>query len=185
MSRRELVFILCLNMVACLVAVGCNDSDDNDENDGTGGPGDKETDTGTGEGEDDTGTGEKEDDTGTGEGEDVVIGTIAIPESFDGDAVMLGTMFFDDPSAAGMPDALGDVLTDLEIEPGGTIAFTTSQTGLEGEYYLAVVLYCAGGGGGQFPVAGVDWIGAAAEPLSLGPGTGAVNAGEIEIFRSE
>jgi hypothetical protein len=177
MLRRELGVIVFLNMVACLGALGCNDDGDNDGSNGTGGPENQETDADAGK--------DSEDDTGTGEGEDIVTGTVKIPEAFDGDASMLGTMFFADLTSGGMPDGIGDTLTDLEAEPGGTIDFTTSQNGLEGEYYLAVVLYCEGGGGGQFPVAGVDWIGGTAEPLTLGPGTGTVDAGEIEIFLNE
>jgi hypothetical protein len=187
MPQRESGFVVCLSMVACLGALQCDESEDKEVNDGTGEPEDRETDSDTGMGTEteETGTGTETGETGTGEGEDIVIGTIAIPEAFDGDAVMLGTMFYADLLAGGMPDAIGDSLTDLEIVPGGTLPFTTSQAGLEGAYYLAVVLYCAGGGGGQFPVPGVDWIGGTAVPLTLGPGTGTVNAGDIGLFLAE
>jgi hypothetical protein len=82
----------------------------------------------------------------------------------------------------GMPAAIGDTINDPEIVAGETYTFTTGQVGLEGTYYLAVTLYCEGGGAGQVPKAGVDWVAGNGSPLVLGPGTGTVDAGQMTLF---
>ena len=62
---------------------------------------------------------------------------------------------------------------------------SATQAGLTGDYYVAVTLYCEGGGDGRFPVPGVDWVGAADEGITLGPGTDTIDVGEIELIPAE
>ena len=126
----------------------------------------------------DTEDSENESDTGGG---DMVTGTLQVPDSFDGTPTIFATMYLDDLDTTAMPKAFGDVINHPEITAGSSFEFTTTQAGLEGEYYLTVVVYCEGGGNGMFPKSGVDWVGAAG-PLTLGPGTGDVDAGEMMLI---
>ena len=81
-----------------------------------------------------------------------------------------------------MPDAFGAVISNPEVIPGEPIVYTTSQKGLDGTYYFSLVLYCEGGGAGQFPVPGTDWLAGSETLFTLGPGTGTIDAGEMTLF---
>ena len=116
---------------------------------------------------------------------DVITARMMVPPEFDGVPGLLGTMFFAADSEGGMPDAFGDSFTNPEVVAGEAYPFTTTQAGLEGDYYLAIVLYCEGGGNGQFPVAGVDWLGETETAITLGPGTGTIDVGEIPLFLAD
>ncbi len=140
-------------------------------------------DTGTGIGITDAGAGAT--DTGTEDPVqgDMLVGRVAIPESFVGTPVIFSVLYFASETMAGMPDGFGATSADLStVIPGGTLEFSATQANLTGSYHLAVTLYCQGGGNGMFPVAGVDWVGAAEGALTLGPGTGTIDVGQIELI---
>ena len=139
----------CIWALGCAVALtplACGDDSDNRENktDTT-----ADNDTGT----NDTGTGAATDTDTGGRGtdsegvdsesetaEDLIIGQITIPPEFDGVPVQLSMMFFSVDSEGGMPDAFGDVIANPEVVAGEVFPFTTTQAGLEGEYYLSIIL---------------------------------------------
>ncbi len=185
MSKKQRMVLAAIAVAAALFALHCkeDDNDDSDENNSGKAPRTGETDTGDPDtGDPDTGN----PDTGEPDEADQVIGTLSVPETFDGTPVMFAVLFFESDSMAGMPDGFGETTIDLDaIEPGAAVAFTASQAGLTGAYSLAVTLYCVGGGNGSFPEAGVDWLGGASDPVTLGPGTGTIDVGEVPIFLAE
>ena len=146
---------------------------------GTGAADSAGTDTGGG-GVDDEGVENEPDNT-----KDVITAEIVVPSEFNCQPVLLSTMFFSIDSEGGMPDAFGDSFANPEVVAGEVFAITTTQAGLEGDYYLAIVLYCEGGGNGQFPVTGVDWQGEIETAVTLGPGTGTIDVGEIPLFLAD
>ena len=111
-----------------------------------------------------------------------IVGTIAIPPEFNGQPVLLTVNFFQSIPPTGLPVAYGDRYEAPAIVAGQDFPITSSQAELQGTYYLTVVLYCQGGGNGMDPVVGVDWVGTAMPALTLGPGTGTVEAGRIGLF---
>ncbi len=118
--------------------------------------------------------------------EDIVIGTVAVPESFNGTPVLFSVLYFASSEMTGIPDGFAETSFDQEeIASGDTFPFSATQAGLTGDYYVAVTLYCEGGGNGRFPKPGVDWIGAASDGISLGPGTGTIDVGEIDLIPAE
>ena len=115
-------------------------------------------------------------------GKDDIVGTIAVPPEFNGQPVLLTVNFFTSIPPTGAPVAYGDRYEDPAIVAGQGFPFATTQAGLQGSYYLTVVLYCKGGGNGRDPVVGVDWVGTATQALTLGPGSGTMDAGQIGLF---
>jgi hypothetical protein len=113
---------------------------------------------------------------------DAIVSTISVPPEFNGQPVLLTVNFFNSIPPTGMPVAYGDRYEAPAIVAGQDFPITTTQAGLQGSYYLTVVLYCQGGGNGRDPVVGVDWVGTASPALTLGPGTGTVNAGPVGLF---
>jgi len=183
MSTKQPMVLWAISITA-LFALGCSEDESNDDDKGNG---DRDTQTAN---PDDTGTGDSDTgDSDTGdppEGDDIVVGTLSIPEEFEGTPVIFSVLYFESDSMSGMPDGFGETTFDMDaVEPGASVEFTSSQADLTGEYSLAVVLYCEGGGNGMFPVAGVDWVGGSSETVTLGPGTGTVDVGELELFLSE
>ena len=173
---RKTVMMSVLMLAMGTLAPACgDDSDDDDPNDNN-----KDTESDTGE-DADGGDGGEDIDTS----EDVISITLNVPEAFDGTPEILGTVFFENAEMTGMPSAMGDFINNPDIVAGEPFEFTTSQTGLDGEYYVAVTLYCEGGGGGQYPVGGVDWIAGNGQAVTLGPGTGTVDAGEMTLMLLE
>jgi hypothetical protein len=119
---------------------------------------------------------------GTAAGQDVVVATVAVPPEFQGVPVLFGVSFFRSSPPTGMPDAFGDRIDRPAVVAGQDFPFSTTQAGLVGQYYITTVVYCEGGGNGRDPVAGIDWVAMAMQPLTLGPGTGKVDAGRIELI---
>jgi hypothetical protein len=93
--------------------------------------------------------------------------------------MFLGVSYFASIPPVGIPVAFGDRVQNPVIVPGQECPTTTSQASLSGQYYITFVIYCQGGGNGLDPVSGVDWVGMDEQALTLGPGTGTVDAGKI------
>jgi hypothetical protein len=128
------------------------------------------------------GCGDDDDDNDdTGESGDTVVATITVPAGFSATPESIIATFFISSPPAGMPDEIGDSHDTPAIGDGTPYQLVTSQAGLEGDYYLSVAMYVEGGGGGAMPVSGVDYVGAFDVPVTLGPGTGEVNAGELML----
>lgn len=180
---RKVMIATVVYFTAGLLSLQCGSDSQDDEKENEK---DRPTDSAADAGEDSETASDVQttDDTGSLETGDLVVGTINIPADFSTAATQISVMYFSSPEGAGMPDAFGDTILNPEIEAGSPFEFSTTQAGLEGDYYLMVVVYCEGGGAGAFPVAGIDWVGAAG-PLTLGPNTGEVDAGEVEIMLSK
>lgn len=174
MSRALRFLLLSLLLAGCsdniIDAVvpeedGGNDTDTDVDTDA-----DTDTDSGT-----DTDT-----DTDT-VGEDRIRMEIQVPAYFGEDSVKLVVQFDSAASPEGPPEAEGETIPDPPITPGipGWI-FHTSQGGLDGQYYVGVVLYVVGGGT-DIPAPGIDWVGKTMFPVGLGPGTGTVDIGVIPL----
>ena len=121
---------------------------------------------------------------------DIINIKLNVPSDFDGSPEILAAMFFTSSAMDGMPSAFGQSISGPEIVAGEAFEFNIPQTDLSGNalngtYYMALTLYCEGGGGGQFPVEGVDWVAGNGEGLTLGPGTGTVDAGEMTLMSSD
>lgn len=118
---------------------------------------------------------------GTG---DTVVATVTVPSDFTCTPEVIASFFFTSfpPRPGTMPAAIGDSYRAPHIAPGIPYELTTTQAGLQGEYFLSVVVFCPGGGAGGIPVSGVDWVGGSMSPLTLGPGTGTVDAGTISLI---
>jgi len=116
--------------------------------------------------------------------DDKVVATVTVPFNFACTPELIVSVFFTSfpPQPGTMPAAIGNSYPAPQIGPGIPYELTTTQAGLQGEYFLAVTVYCPGGGGGMLPVSGVDWVGGAMFPLTLGPGTGTVDAGRIRLI---
>ncbi len=170
MIRKHVLTSVIFTLTA-VFALQCGD-DGNDKDNDTSDTADSETDS-------DTGNTEDSDSESAGT-DDTVAGTLQIPEEFDCTPVLFAPLYFSNPEN-NAPDQFGDVISSPEIEAGGTFEFTSTQAGLEGDFYLTVVVYCEGGGNGQVPKSGVDWVGQSPQ-LTLGPGTGEVDAGEIQLI---
>ena len=117
--------------------------------------------------------------------EDLLSLVLQIPENFDGDPVLLTVNYFDNPNLEGLPSGFGEKLTSPEIEPGGILELIASQAQLEGAFYMSITLYCEGGGNGMGPVQGIDWVSATPIPITLGPGTGMVDVGDVPLVLME
>jgi hypothetical protein len=114
--------------------------------------------------------------------EDKVVATLAVPPEFAGVTVLLAANYFSSFPPVGMPIAYGDKVPTPALVAGQDFPIVTTQAGLQGEYYLSLVVYCQGGGAGRDPVPGIDWVGSAMQPLKLGPGTGTVEAGRVDLI---
>jgi hypothetical protein len=117
--------------------------------------------------------------------DDMVVASVQIPTDFNCNPVSLSTLFYGSTTMSGLPSALGNSLSTSEMTAGQPFEIETTQAGLEGPFHLAVVIYCEGGGDGLLPVPNVDWLGIAPSPVTLGPDTGAVDAGDIPIKIAE
>jgi len=116
--------------------------------------------------------------------DDKVVATVTVPSNFTCTPELISAVFFTTfpPEPGTMPAGIGNSYPAPQIGPGTPYELITSQAGLQGEFYLAVTVYCEGGGGGMLPVSGVDWVGGRMSPLTLGPGTGTVDAGTIRLM---
>ena len=164
---RKHVWTAVFCMAAGMFALQCGDDAE-----------EKDTDTGAPE---DSGNDPDGGDATDEGGEDTIKGTLVIPAEFDCAPVTFSSMFFDQPEGGTMPKAFGSSIDAPALEADGTYEFISTQAGLDGDYYMMVVVYCEGGGEGGVPVAGVDWVGAS-DKLVLGPGTGEVDAGDIQLI---
>ena len=113
---------------------------------------------------------------------DVVTLQLQIPAAFDSTPVLLAVNFFDNAQLSGMPSGFGEQMSNPQVTPGEVLTISSSQGNLTGEYYMSVIMYCDGGGNGRGPVAGVDWVGSEIVPVTLGPGTQTVDAGEMTLM---
>lgn len=165
----RILLVICFSAVFCFA---CTDDSNNWNGDNTADPIDTSTNQ---QGTDDT----------TSVATDVITGSILLPDTFTATPVTIGITFFDSPQLVGIPVGFGDSIANPQIVPGQPFAITSSQSGLQGDYYMAVVVYCEGGGNGLGPVAGVDWWGKIVTAITMGPGTGSVNVGQIEMIVSE
>lgn len=168
MSRAAIKAIAIL--IACsmpgLFAAGCGDDDDGADG-GADSGGDTDTDTDT--------------DADTESEEDIVTATISVSADFDATPETLVAYFYQWYPPAGDPEAVAGSFPEPDIGPGNPYPIETDHGGLSGAYYLWVVLYVEGGGGGESPVQGVDWVGGSSTPLTLGPGEGANHLGQIQL----
>ena len=156
------------------LAGACGDDDDDGAADA-----DSDTDTDT-DTDSDTDT-DTDTDADTDADGDTVVATITVPGDFDATPESIAAVFFASTDTSGMPDGFGDSYQSIEIGPDTPYELVTGQAELEGDYYLTVILFVEGGGGGTMPVAGTDWAGMADSAVTLGPGTGELDAGEIEL----
>lgn len=163
-------------MAATAITASCNKPlDDKDEIDSS--PNGKKN------GNKDAGDRSPDDTSETDPAVDEVKGTLQVPDDFDGTPISISIIFFESEQMVGMPSGFGSKISNPDIKPGETFEITSIQSDLTGEYYMGVTVYCEGGTGQQ-PTAGVDWIGRPENnPLTLGPGTGSVDAGEIPILK--
>jgi len=152
----------------CAAAVGCGGDDDDDDSDAgadSGGDSDADTDA----------------DSDSDVGPDVVTATITVPGDFDAEPDVLVAYYYQWYPAAGDPAAVAGSFNAPDIGPDTPFELELDHAGLSGAYYLWVVLYVDGGGGGTSPVQGVDWVGGSPIPLSLGPGEGTNALGTIQL----
>jgi hypothetical protein len=113
--------------------------------------------------------------------DDLVTAKILLPAWFSGMPAKLTTSFFEVLPIVGPPDGVGQTYLDPPIAPGPEgYHLVSHQGGMEGDYYVAIVLYVQGGGTDQ-PVPGVDWVGQSMQPVTLGAGTGTVFAGDVQL----
>ena len=110
--------------------------------------------------------------------------TVRLPDDFDGKPQILVPYFFETKDFQ-EPDQEGEFIHHPDISVNEPLSLDIGQSHLSGDYYLALVLYCEGGGEGDELVSGVDWYGATPEPISLDPMSGTVDAGTIELFMYE
>lgn len=107
---------------------------------------------------------------------------LRIPENSAISPSLLSVTFFNNATMSGMPSGFGEQISNPNIVPGQVLTISSSQGNLEGDYYMSIVLYCEGGGNGRGPVPGVDWVGSEIVPVTLGPGTGTVDIGELVLI---
>ena len=112
---------------------------------------------------------------------DEVIATVRIPDDFDGTPVLLAVNFFDNPDMHGKPAGFGDQISKPDIEAGKAFQLASTQADLEGDFFMSIIIYCEGGGNGKGPVADIDWVNSKTIPVTLGSGTGPVDAGDITL----
>ena len=173
-----------------IFAVACDDSSSEQDSETADTPMDSSSEENDSETDSETDSGtatDTEDDSGS-EVADTIIVKLNVPADFDGNPELLAAMFFTSSAMEGMPNAFGQAVSGPGIVAGQPFEFEIPQTDLSGNtlagtYYLALTLYCEGGGGGQFPVEGVDWVAGNGEGLVLGPGTGAVDGGEMTLMK--
>jgi len=107
-----------------------------------------------------------------------VTATVTVPDGFAATPVKLAAYFYSSVPPMGPPQGMGDSVLNPNIGPGTPLELETHSAGLEGDYYLEIVLFVEGGGA-MMPEEGVDYMGQSAGPLTLG--SGPVNAGNIEL----
>ncbi len=181
---------ICVTLAIAITVLGfaCGETAQEDLNEGNNqqnlneGNNEEETDSKkTDEGDSEQGT--STNDTENTDSGDTVSATIKVPADFSCVPERLNTVYYTSPTVVGVPSGMGDTISSPDLNAGQEFALETTQAGLEGTYYLAVVVYCEGGGAADrtFPTSDVDWLGISQNPAALGPGTGNVNAGEIEV----
>jgi len=115
---------------------------------------------------------------------DVVRAEVVVPMWFIDTPARLTTSFFSPENMPpdGPPDGVGASYEapDITKPPEPPYELWTPQPPLEGPYYLVVTLFVVGGGT-DMPVPGIDWVGESTVPIPIGPGTGTVAAGPIEL----
>jgi hypothetical protein len=158
--------MLCAMAAVALAAGGCGDDDD-DTDAGADSGGDTDTDTDT--------------DADTDPGPDIVTATITVPSDFEATPEQLVAYFHQWYPPAGDAAATAGSYMSPEIGPDTPFELETDHAGLDGAYYLWVVLFVEGGGEGASPVQGVDWVGGSPVPLSLGTGAGTNDVGTIQL----
>ena len=107
---------------------------------------------------------------------------LTVPDDFDGASESVDAVFFETQDIT-EPYEYGDTVHNPDIGVGTPFELEVGQAGLSGPFYMAVVLYCKGGGDGEEPVPGVDRVGMTEGPLALNPLSGTVEAGDIELQR--
>jgi hypothetical protein len=181
MKTLNVVLFLILVCMLFIEQLGCDNSSD----DNGGSSGDTDTDS---DGDSDTDT-DSDSDSDSDIDSDMVApkikATIVVPDDFDGVPETIDTVFFESEDVTVEPYAFGDTAHNPEIGIGIPYTLEVGQAGLSGDYYMAVVLYCKGGGDGEDLVPGVDWVGMVDGPLSLDPMSGVVDAGTIELMLFE
>lgn len=120
---------------------------------------------------------------------DSVEALILVPQWFEAVPARITAGFYEDGPFDGPPDFAGASYEDPDISTPGDqeppYKLVTAQPPLagEGHYYLVVTLFVEGGGD-DVPVPGVDWVGATPTPLTLGPGTHTVDAGDVLLHEA-
>ena len=164
---RFAIPLLALVALVGLTGLGCGDDDDTDAGADSGGDTDTDTDTDT--------------DADTDPGPDVVTATITVPSDFDAAPEQLIASFHQTYPPSGDPEATAGSFMSPDIGPDTPYELEVDHAGLSGAYYLFLVLFVEGGGGGGSPMQGVDWIGGSPMALTLGPGEGTNDLGEIQL----
>jgi hypothetical protein len=164
-----------VSLATILALVGCDDTNvDLVVADDAGGDTDADTDTDT----------DADTDTGTDSLPDVVTAQILVPPWFSATPARITTSFFSEEHMppAGPPDGVGASydFPEITIQPDPPYVLWTPQPPLQGPYYLVVTLFVEGGGT-DVPVPGTDWVGSSFNPVVIGPGTGTVDALQIQL----
>jgi hypothetical protein len=116
---------------------------------------------------------------------DIVRAEIMAPDWFDALPIRITSSFYTEEHMPpdGPPDGVGASYDspDIALAPDPPYVLWTMQPPfLDGQYYLVVTLFVEGGGD-DVPVPGVDWVGESDTLLMIGPGTGTVEAGPIDL----
>ena len=109
--------------------------------------------------------------------------TLKIPVDFTGITTSLQVAFFQNLPPTGPPDGMGDTISTPVIIAGEDYVLTSETGGVEGEYFVYVVIFIEGGGTAT-PVTGVDYVGSSSSAKTLG-GPGMVDFGDIEMTLRE
>jgi hypothetical protein len=121
---------------------------------------------------------------------DRIVGQISVPWSFDAIPVRITIDFYlpehmpPEGVPEGPPDGFGPVINSPDITPAEPYPLDIGQPIeplLEGPYYLRAILFVEGGHEYFPPEDHIDFWGVSNAALSLGPGTGAVPAGDVHL----
>lgn len=116
---------------------------------------------------------------------DLLKAQIMVENDFPDNPVCLTTAFFDTPWPEGVPDDVGAMIPNPPIkkpEDGGPpFELTIPQPTLEGPYFLFVTVLFHDNCLAE-PIGNLDWAGVSDNPVQIGPGTGTVNAGPIDLY---